>query len=36
VVIGDSVVWGVYVKPGETLSHYLNALEGGTATRTSA
>jgi hypothetical protein len=27
-IIGDSVVWGVYVKPGETLSHYLNALEG--------
>jgi hypothetical protein len=27
-VIGDSVIWGVYVKPGETLSHYLNALEG--------
>lgn len=28
VVLGDSVVWGVYVKPGETLSHYLNAQEG--------
>lgn len=28
VILGDSVVWGVYVKPGETLSHYLNALEG--------
>lgn len=27
-LIGDSVVWGVYVKPGETLSHYLNSLEG--------
>lgn len=27
-ILGDSVVWGVYVKPGETLSHYLNALEG--------
>jgi hypothetical protein len=27
-VIGDSVVWGVYVKPGETLSHYLNSLDG--------
>ena len=27
-VIGDSVVWGVYVKPGETLSHYLNSMEG--------
>lgn len=27
-VIGDSVVWGVYVRPAETLSHYLNALEG--------
>ena len=28
VIIGDSVVWGQYVRPGETLSHYLNALEG--------
>jgi len=28
VLLGDSVVWGVYVKPGETLSHYLNAQEG--------
>ena len=28
VLLGDSVVWGVYVRPGETLSHYLNALEG--------
>jgi len=28
VILGDSVIWGVYVKPGETLSHYLNALEG--------
>jgi len=27
-ILGDSVVWGVYVKPGETLSHYLNAAEG--------
>lgn len=27
-IIGDSVIWGVYVKPGETLTHYLNALEG--------
>lgn len=27
-LIGDSVVWGVYVRPGETLSHYLNSLEG--------
>src|SRR5579863_8289735 len=27
-LIGDSVIWGVYVRPGETLSHYLNALEG--------
>jgi len=24
VLVGDSVVWGEYVKPGETLSHYLN------------
>jgi hypothetical protein len=24
IVIGDSVVWGEYVKPHETLSHYLN------------
>ncbi|MBV8880578.1 MAG: hypothetical protein JO332_11470 [Planctomycetaceae bacterium] len=28
VLIGDSVVWGQYVRPSETLSHYLNALEG--------
>jgi hypothetical protein len=28
VLLGDSVVWGVYVRPGETLSHYLNSLEG--------
>jgi len=28
VLLGDSVIWGVYVKPGETLSHYLNAQEG--------
>jgi hypothetical protein len=28
VIIGDSVVWGQYVRPAETLSHYLNALEG--------
>ena len=28
VIIGDSVVWGQYVRPGETLSHYLNSLEG--------
>ncbi|MBI3857916.1 MAG: hypothetical protein HY293_19735 [Planctomycetes bacterium] len=27
-ILVDSVVWGVFVKPGETLSHYLNALEG--------
>jgi hypothetical protein len=27
-ILGDSVIWGVYVKPGETLSHYLNVLEG--------
>ncbi|HZE97860.1 MAG TPA: hypothetical protein VE981_12605 [Planctomycetota bacterium] len=28
ILVGDSVVWGQYVRPGETLSHYLNALEG--------
>ncbi len=28
VILGDSVVWGQYVRPAETLSHYLNALEG--------
>jgi len=28
VIVGDSVVWGQYVRPAETLSHYLNALEG--------
>jgi hypothetical protein len=27
-LIGDSVVWGEYVTPDETLSHYLNELEG--------
>ena len=27
-IIGDSVVWGVYVKRDETLSHYLNKLAG--------
>jgi hypothetical protein len=27
-LIGDSVVWGQYVKPGETLSDHLNALSG--------
>jgi hypothetical protein len=28
VLIGDSVIWGEYVRPGETLSHYLNELGG--------
>lgn len=28
-VIGDSVVWGHYVRSDETLSHHLNALAGG-------
>src|SRR6516165_12255799 len=27
-IVGDSVVWGVYVKRDETLSHYLNKLTG--------
>ena len=27
-LIGDSVVWGEYVKRDETLSHYLNELSG--------
>jgi hypothetical protein len=27
-VIGDSVVWGEYVTPHKTLSHYLNELAG--------
>jgi hypothetical protein len=27
-VVGDSVVWGEYVAPDETLSHYLAALPG--------
>ena len=27
-VIGDSVVWGEYVDPQHTLSHYLNELHG--------
>ncbi len=28
-VLGDSVVWGHYVRPAETLSHYLSAGAGG-------
>ncbi|MFP6897867.1 MAG: hypothetical protein VCA38_14785 [Roseibacillus sp.] len=28
-VIGDSVVWGEYVKPDGTLSHFLNTESGG-------
>ncbi|NOX53613.1 MAG: hypothetical protein GXP27_04090, partial [Planctomycetes bacterium] len=28
IVLGDSVVWGHYVGPAETLSHYLNELAG--------
>jgi hypothetical protein len=28
VLLGDSVVWGEYVAPGGTLSHYLNRLAG--------
>lgn len=28
VILGDSVVWGQYVRPDETLSHYLNMHEG--------
>jgi hypothetical protein len=27
-VIGDSVIWGRYVTPSQTLSHYLNDLAG--------
>lgn len=27
-VIGDSVVWGHYVEPDQTLSHYLNEFSG--------
>ncbi len=27
-VIGDSVIWGHYVTPDQTLSHYLNAATG--------
>ncbi len=27
-VVGDSVVWGHYVPPDQTLSHYLNELAG--------
>jgi hypothetical protein len=27
-VVGDSVVWGHYVAPNETLSHYLNEFSG--------
>ena len=28
VLIGDSVIWGEYVTPEQTLSHYLNELTG--------
>src|SRR5438874_12439283 len=28
-LLGDSVVWGEYVTPQETLSHYLNELAAG-------
>jgi hypothetical protein len=28
VLLGDSVVWGQYVRPGQTLSHHLNARAG--------
>ena len=28
-VIGDSVVWGEYVTPEQTLTHYLNERAGG-------
>ncbi len=28
VVLGDSVVWGQYVAPDQTLTHYLNELAG--------
>ncbi|MFC1783784.1 hypothetical protein ACFL02_09415, partial [Planctomycetota bacterium] len=27
-VVGDSVIWGQYVKPDQTLTHYLNELAG--------
>jgi hypothetical protein len=27
-VVGDSVIWGHYVPPEQTLSHYLNELSG--------
>lgn len=30
-ILGDSVIWGQYVAPDQTLSHYLNA-QTGTAT----
>ncbi|MDZ4860022.1 MAG: hypothetical protein SGI88_13675 [Candidatus Hydrogenedentes bacterium] len=29
-VVGDSVIWGQYVRPGETLSHALNKQTGKT------
>jgi hypothetical protein len=31
VLLGDSVVWGEYVLPGGTLSHFLNVEAGGRA-----
>src|SRR2546426_8930691 len=27
-VVGDSVIWGVYVRPGGTLPHFLNEQSG--------
>jgi len=35
-VIGDSVVWGHYVPPNETLAHYLNEFAGAGPTRSGA
>jgi hypothetical protein len=29
-LIGDSVIWGHYVRPGQTLSHHLNVAAGET------
>ena len=28
-VVGDSVIWGHYVPPNESLAHYLNEFSGG-------
>ncbi len=35
-VVGDSVIWGHYVPPNESLAHYLNEFSGAAPTRSGA